>query len=142
MGACIGTIHDGLVGPLEIERVNQRLADARILEFVAAGIDEPALRTRWGLVGQCLQLDAAILDSRKIIARCPYPRREFLAKQIALGGKSLESDVAVAIEFVTHDIEIIAAAHDRKIGGPPILHPLEFDVAIGFEFSDLVRPRP
>ena len=42
-GALIGTIHDGLVGPLEIERLDQRLANPRIPEFVAAGIDEPAL---------------------------------------------------------------------------------------------------
>src|SRR5437868_10739967 len=100
MGARIRAIHNGLVGPFEIERINQRLADAGILEFIAASVDEPALRARWRLVGQCLELDATILDSRKIITRRPDPRRELLAEHIALGGKPLERDVAVAIEFV------------------------------------------
>ena len=84
MGARIGAVHDGLVGPFEIERLDQRLAHPRILELVAAGIDEPALRARRRFVGQCLALDAAVLDRRKIIARRPDPRGEFLAEQIVL----------------------------------------------------------
>ena len=82
MRARIGAVHDGLVGPFEIERVAQRLADARILELVAAGVDEPALRARRRLIGQRLALDAAVLDGGEIVARRPDPRGEFLAEQI------------------------------------------------------------
>ena len=84
--------------------------------------------------GSSLALDAAILHRRKIVARIPYPRGELLAEQIAAAGKAFEGDVAVAVEFETHRIEIIAAAADRQIGAPPILDPLEFDEAIDLEF--------
>ncbi len=141
MGARIGAVHDGLVGPFEIERLDQRFAHAWIFEFLAAGIDEPALRARRRFVGQCFAFDAAVLHRREIIARRPYPCRELLAEQIALGGKPLERDVAIAIEFVTHVIEIITAARNRKVGAPPVFDPLEFDVAIDFELPHLVRPR-
>ena len=140
MGARIGAVHDGLVGPFEIERLDQRLAHPRVLEFLAAGIDEPALRAGRRFVGQDFALDAAVLDGREIVARRPDPRGEFLAEQVVLSGKALERDIAIAVEFVTHGVEIIAAARDRKVGAPPILDPFEFDVAIDLELPDLVRP--
>src|SRR5258708_5402571 len=52
MGARIGAVHDGLVGPFEIKGQDQRLAHARVLEFVAGGIDEPALRSGWCFIRQ------------------------------------------------------------------------------------------
>src|SRR6201999_4249419 len=104
----------------------QRLAHARVLEFVAAGIDEPALRARWRFVGQGLALDAAVLDRREIVARRPDPRGEFFAKQIIPGGEPLEGDITVAIELITYHIEVIAAARDGQIAAPPILDTLEF----------------
>src|SRR5258705_3554989 len=140
MRARISAIHDGLVGPFEIECLDQRFTDARIPEFLAAGIDEPALRPRRRFIGQYLALDAAILDGWKIIARRPHPGGEFLAVKVVLSGKSLERDVAVAVELVAHVVEIIRAAVDRQIGGPPIPDALEFDVAIDLELPDLVWP--
>ena len=141
MGALVGAVHDGLVGPLEIERLDQRLAHARILELVAAHVHEPALRARRRIVGQDLLLDAAVLDGWKIIARRPYPGGEFLAEQVIPGGEAFEGDIAIPIEFVAHRVEIVEAARDRKIGAPPILDPIEFDVTVGLELADLVRPR-
>src|ERR1700686_457454 len=125
MGARIGAVHDGLVGPFEIERLDQRLAYARIPELLAAGVDEPALRAGRSFVGQRLALDATVLHRRKIITRRPHPRGEFLAEQVVPGGKPLECDVAIPIEFVTYNIEIIIAAGDRKVGTPPIPDPFE-----------------
>src|SRR6266849_855449 len=122
--------------------MDQRFTHARILELVATGIHEPALRTRRRLIGQHLALDAAILDGREVVARRPYPRGKFFAVQVALSAKSLEGDIAVAVEFVTNGIEIINAAADRQIGTPPVLDPIVFDIAVGLEFADLVRPRP
>src|ERR1700690_3441061 len=142
MGARIGAVHDGLVGPFEVERLDQRFADARVFELVAAGIDEPALGARRSLGGQCFTPDAAVLHGGEIIARCPDPRSELFAVQVAPCGKPLERDVAIPIEFVTHSIEIIAAAGNWKPGAPPIPDPLELDVAIDLEFPDLVWPAP
>src|SRR5579859_822387 len=110
MGARVGAVHDGLVGPLEVEGLDQSLANAGISKLVAAGIDEPALRAGRRLVGQGLALDAAVLDGGKIVSRRPYPRGELLAIEVAPCGKSLERHVAIPVEFVAHNIEIIAAA--------------------------------
>ena len=140
MGARIGAVHDRFVGPFEIERQDQRLADARIPEFLAAGIEEPALRARGRLVGQCFELDAAVLDGGEIVTRRPHPRREFLAEQVVLRGEALEGDVAIPIEFVTHDIVIVEAARNRKVGAPPVPDPLELDVTVDLEFPDLIGP--
>src|SRR5215216_4434329 len=52
MGALIRPVHDGLVGPFEIENVDERFAQAGVLEFLAARIDEPTLRARRRVVGQ------------------------------------------------------------------------------------------
>src|SRR6516162_9645446 len=112
MSARIGAIHDRLVGPFEIKRLDQRLAHARVLEFVAARIDEPALRAGLSFIRQRLALDAAIPDSGEVIARRPHPRRKLLPVEVVFGGESLERDLAIPIELVTHDIEIITAARD------------------------------
>src|ERR1700732_734974 len=100
MSARIGAIHDGLVGPFEIERIDQRLAHARILEPVAARVDEPALRAGRRVVRQRFALDATVLDGGKVITRVPDPRGELLAEQIVLAGEAFEGDIAVAIELV------------------------------------------
>src|SRR5262249_16093820 len=44
--AIVGTIHDVFVGPLEIERIDQCLTNAPILESVSPSVDKPALSTR------------------------------------------------------------------------------------------------
>src|SRR5437763_15522646 len=140
MGSRICSVRYGLVGPFEIESLDERLAHARNPEFVATGIDKPALRARRRFVGQCLALDAAILDRRKIITRRPYPCGKFFAEQVAPCGEALERNVAIAIKLEAHGIEVVASSRDRQLGSPPILYPLVFDVAVDLELSDLVRP--
>src|ERR1700689_5897143 len=98
MGARIGAVHDGLVGPFESERLDQRLANARIPEFVAADIYKPPLRARRRVIGQGFALDPAILHGGEIIARGPDPRGEFLTEQVVLRSEALERDIAVAVE--------------------------------------------
>src|SRR6185437_16520011 len=131
---------DVLVGPLEVERVDQGLPHARILELLAAGIDEPALPSRWRFIGQGLELDTPVLCCRKVVARGPDARSELLAKQVVLRGETFERHVAIAIELEAHGVEIEAAAIDRQIGRPPIPDAIELDEAIDLEFTDLVRP--
>src|SRR5207253_8226488 len=109
-------------------------------ELLATGIDEPALRARRRIVRKQFALDAAIGDRRKIVARVPDSRGEFLAKQVAAAGEALEGDVAVAIKVKAQRIEIIAAAVDRKVGAPPILDAFERDEAVDLEFRHFVRP--
>src|SRR5450759_45554 len=97
--AVVGAVHDVLVGPFEIEGVDQHLAQAAVLELRAPHVDEPALRAGWRIVGQHGALDAAVLEGGKIVARRPGARGELLAEQIALGGEAFEADLAVAVVF-------------------------------------------
>ena len=140
-GALIGSVHDVPVGPFEIEGIDQGFAQAAVLELLAPRVDEPALRSRGGLVGQLLALHAAVPDGRKIVTRRPDPRGELLAEQIALGGEALERHVAVAVELEAHDVEIVLPARDRQVGAPPVLDPLVLDEAAGLEAPDLVGAR-
>src|SRR6185369_7403797 len=114
VGAHISAVHDGLVGPLEIERTAERFAHPRVPEFLATGVYEPALCAGRGIVRQQFALDAAVVHRRKIIARVPESRGEFLAIQVAATGEAFEGNVAIAIEVKAHGTEIIAAAIDRK----------------------------
>ena len=141
MGAFIRAVHDVLVGPFEIERIDQRLAQPAVLELVAPRVDEPALRAGGRVVGEHLALDAAVADGGEFVTCRPHPRGEFLAEQIVLGGEALEGDLAVAIEFEAHDVEIVEPDAHRQLRPPPVLHPLVFDVAPGFEAPDPIGPR-
>src|SRR6266702_6047402 len=138
MDSLVGSIHDGLVGPFEVEGVDQGFAQLRMLELLPPRVDEPALHARRPLVGQNVALDAPVPDRREIVARRPDAGGELLAEDITLGGEALEGDVAVAVELVAHGIEVVLAARDRQIGAPPILDPLVFDETARLEASDLV----
>ena len=110
----------------------------RSLNLLAPRIDEPALRAGRRVVGNHVALDAAVLEGGKIVARRPGARGELLAEQIILGGEAVEADLAVAVIFVAHDVEIVLPARHRQIGAPPVLHPLEFDEMPGIEAADFV----
>ncbi len=136
--AVIGAVHDVLVGPFEIEGVDQRLAQPAVLELRAPGIDEPALRAGRRVVGQLRALDAAVLEGGKIVARRPGARGELLAEQIVPGGEAFEADLAVAVIFEPHHVEIVLTLRHRQIGAPPVLDALEFDEMADLEAADLV----
>ncbi len=121
MSALVRPVHDGLVGPFEVEGVDQRFAQLAVLELLPPRIEEPALRAGRRVVGQHLALDPAVADSGEIVARRPDARGEFLAEQIVLAGEALEGDVAVAVKFVAQDVEIVLAARrpaDRRPTSP------------------------
>src|SRR5262249_59917303 len=50
MGPLIGPVHDLLVGPFEIEGIDERFAQPLVLELFTPGIEEPALRARRRIV--------------------------------------------------------------------------------------------
>src|SRR6516162_10760091 len=135
MGPFVTPVHQGLVCPFEIERVNEGFAQSLVLELVAAGVEEPALRARRRIVRQGVALNTAVANRRKVVARRPDARGELLAEEIALAGETLEGDIAVAIEFVAHDVEIVLPALRWQLGAPPILDPFVFDEAPGIEAS-------
>src|SRR6185503_16592115 len=101
MRPVVRTVHDISVGPLEIEGVDERFPQAPILEFLAPQIDEPTLGAGRRGIRNHRPLDTTILERRKIITCGPGPRSELLAKQIILCGETFESDLPVAVVFVT-----------------------------------------
>src|SRR5215475_15927790 len=135
MRSLVGPVHDVLVGPLEIESIDQRFAHAPVLELVTPRVDEPALRAGGRVVGQHGSLDAPILECRKIVARRPGTRGELLAEQIVFCGEAFETNLPVAIIFEANDVEIALSARYGEIGAPPILDALKLD-----EMSDLEAP--
>jgi hypothetical protein len=138
MRAFVGTIHDVFVGPLEIERIDQRFANAPVLELLTSRIDEPTLRARRRVVGQHVAFDAAVPEGREIVARRPKARGEFLAEKIVSRSEAFEADLAVPIVLEAHYVEIVLPTGNRKIATPPILDPLELDEMPNLETTHLV----
>src|SRR5262249_3771223 len=100
MVSLIGSVHDVLVGPFEIKRIDEGLAQALILEFCSSRVKEPALRARRRIIADDLTLDVPLADRREVVARCPRARGEFLPEQIAFSGEPLEGNFAIAIIFI------------------------------------------
>ena len=138
MGALVAVVHQVLVGPFEIEGIDEGFAQAAVLELFSPGVEEPALRTRGRIVGEDIALDAAFAHRRKVVTRRPDAGGEFFAEEIGLAGEALEGDVAIAVELVAHHVEIVLPAPDRQIGTPPVLDSVVFDEAAGLETADLV----
>src|SRR5262245_52490139 len=138
MGPLIGVVHDLLVGPFEIEGIDKGFAQALVLEFLPPRVEEPTLRTRRRIVGDDVALDIPLADRRKVVARRPGARGEFLPEQIASSGEPLEGNFAIAVIFIAQDIEIVLPARDRQIYAPPVFYSLVLNMAASFEASDLV----
>src|SRR4029078_13526768 len=116
MGPIIRPVHNGLVRPFEVKGVDEGFTQALVLELLASRGEEPALRAGGRIVANDIALDASISHRRKVVARCPYARGELFAEQIAFAGKSFEGDIAVAVEFVPDDVEIVSSARHRQAG--------------------------
>src|SRR6516165_10445127 len=118
----IGPVHDLLVGPFEIECIDEGLPQMLILQFFPSRIEEPTLRARGGIVWNNIALDVPLADRREVVACRPSPRCKFFPEQIAFGSKSLEGNFAIAVIFIAHDVEIVLPACDRQVGTPPVFH--------------------
>src|SRR5262245_46363852 len=116
MGPLIGPVHDLLVGPFEVECIDEGFPQTLILQFFPSRIEEPTLRARRGIVWTDIALDAPLANRREVVARCPGARGEFLPEQIASGSEPLEGNFAIAVIFVTHNVKIVLPAPDRQVG--------------------------
>src|SRR5256884_4879272 len=135
----IGPVHDLLVGPFEIECIDESLPQMLILQFFPTGIEEPTLRARGGIAWNNIALALPLADRREVVACRPSSRGKFFPEQIPSCCEPLEGNCAVAVRFVAHDVKIVLPAPDRQVGPPPVFHSLVLDMASGLETSDLVR---
>src|SRR5215831_15390492 len=135
----IGPVHHLLVGPFEIECIDEGLPQTLSLQFFPSRIEEPTLRARGGIVWNNIALDVPLADRREVVACRPSPRCKFFPEQIAFGSKSLEGNFAIAVIFIAHDVEIVLPACDRQVGTPPVFHSLVLNMTAGLETPDLVR---
>src|SRR5262252_5000371 len=110
MRPLIGPVHDLLVGPFEIECIDEGLPQTLSLQFFPSRIEEPTLRARGGIVWNNIALDVPLADRRKVVARCPGARGKFFPEQIASGSEPLEGNFAIAVIFVAQHIEIVLPA--------------------------------
>src|SRR5262249_31523946 len=133
MGPLIGPVHDLLVGPFEVECIDEGFPQTLILQFFPSRIEEPTLRARRGIVWTDVALAAPRGNRREVVARCPGARGEFLPEQIASGSEPLEGNFAIAVIFVAHNVKIVLPAPDWQVGAPPVFHSLVLDMAPGLE---------
>ena len=130
--------HDVRVRPFEIEGEPDGLADARILEGLAARVEVPALDRGRRVVRDLLLLHPALAHGREIVAGRPDARRVFLVEVERAVLERLEGHGAVAEILVADAVEIVLAHIHRQVLGPVIRHALELDEAPGLEAADLV----
>ena len=125
-----------LEGQCEIER----LADADVLEDVAVEVEDEADHQAGGLVWllEELELDAAVLDRRKVVAGRPDPRRRLGPPVDLVGLEGFELDRVVAEILVADLVEIVGADIDRQVLAPIVRHALIDDRARRRHRLDLV----
>src|SRR5262249_50429641 len=139
MRAFIGPVHDLLVGPFESECIDEGLPQTLIPQFFPSRIEKPTLRARGGIVWNNIALDVRLADRREVVACRPSPRGKFFPEQIASGSEPLEGNVAIAVIFVTANVETVLAAPYRQARAPPGLRSRVLDMAPGLETCDLIR---
>jgi hypothetical protein len=86
--------------------------DARlrgILELLPSRVENQPCAPEGVLSGMVSRLTRAVTDRRKVVARRPDARGEFLPEQITFGGEPLEGNFVVAVKFVAHDVESVEA---------------------------------
>src|SRR5262250_2842644 len=118
------TVHDLLVGPFEIECIDEGLPQTLIPQFFPSRIEEPTLRARGGIVWNDIALDVPLADRREVVACRPSPRYKFFPEQIASCSEPLEGNFAIAVIFVAHDVKIVLPAPDWQVRPPPVFHSL------------------
>src|SRR6516225_9635296 len=126
MGPLIGPVHDLLVGPFEIECIDEGLPQTLFLQFFPSRIEEPTLRARGGIVWNNFAI-AVIFVAHNVKIVLPAPDRQVGPPPVF---HSLVLDMAPGLEtsdlvraaaeryfergFVEPTGSIIAAREDRE----------------------------
>ena len=118
VGALVRPVHDVLVGPFEIEGERSASRSCGCWNCSRRVLMNQPCAPEGVSSGSTSRLTRPSRIAGKIVARRPDARGELLAEQIALGGEAFEADVAVAVVFEAHDVEIVLAADDRQIRRP------------------------
>src|SRR5450759_268206 len=136
--ALVLPIEQLLVHLLEIVGVVERPAQPRVLELVAAQIENEALHPA-GIVDREFFPDHALFrNRRKIIGRRPLLRR-ILGDPVGLIGlERFQRDQIVPEEFEAHFVKIVLDDPYRQARAPIVLHPLQLDRSAGNKFLDTV----
>ena len=127
-----------LVHLLEIERVVEGEAHARILEFGAADVEGEGLHHADIADRKFLEHDALVGDRREIVGGGPVLGAVLGAPVDRVGLERFERDRGVAKIFEAQLVEIVAADIDVQILAPIVLDALVDDVAAGRELLDAI----
>ena len=140
IAACPGvlSVEEVPVRPLEIERIGHGPAQNGILELFAANVENEGLHAGRPRMFDLLELYAPRLARRKIVPGRPDKGRILAADVVAVRFEGLERHRLVAIIVVADAVEIVLADIDRQVCTPPVLHPVDLDVASRFEGADAV----
>ena len=130
----------GLVRPLEIKRVAERLPYPPIVEQGAPGVEDHGAHSGGPAVGQHLELDSPVGDGGDVIRRRPK-LGVGLAANVGLAGlEGLEGHGGVAIVVIADFIEVVLAAIDRQAGAPVVVQAAVDNGAAGIDPGDPVGP--
>ncbi|MNO98318.1 hypothetical protein D3C76_900630 [compost metagenome] len=136
--ALVGAEEQLLVGPLEVEQLDDRLAHAHVLEHRAADVEGVALHAPGILVVQLLADDAAVAHGGGVVGGRPVLRDAFLDEVELAGLERLQRHGEVAVGVDHHGIEVVEAAVHRQVVAPVVLDPLVADRATGVDLGDAV----
>ena len=138
LGARVGAVEEVLVGPLEVERVGERVPHPRVGEERPPRIVGERLHPGRDLVLDLLLLHEALLDRGEVVARRPALGGVLLAEVVGARLEGLERHGAVAVVVVAQDVEVVASHVHGERRRPVVRHAAVGDGAAGLGRLDAV----
>ncbi|MNJ39454.1 hypothetical protein D3C77_343260 [compost metagenome] len=139
LAALVGGVEQGPVGPFEIEQHAQRFAHALVGECRTAVVHEQRLGVAGNPVRYLGPDDLAARQRRELVAIGPVLGL-MLDEEIELADlERFERHRVVAIELHVDAVEVVLAAIDCQVFAPPILYPLENQLASGQHLDQAIR---
>src|SRR5690606_31788941 len=110
LSALIEAVEQHLVRPFEVEGKPYCLADARVGEVLAPGVEEPALCARRASVVNLFLADLAFANRGKIVLGRPGLGDELLVEGHVALLESLEGNLTIPEKLDSNDIKVVLAA--------------------------------
>ena len=126
------------VGPLEVEGEGERPAHAPVLENGPAGVHGEGLHPGRPSMGDLDLLQPAVAHRRHVVLQRPGLGLVLVVIIDVAGLEGLADDGIVTEVLIADALEVGAPAIDRQVLAPPVLDPLDHDVAAGLEVDDAV----